>query len=94
MNTGEEVTGPVNLGNPGEFTIRELAETVIALTGSSSRIVHLPLPTDDPRQRRPDISKANELFAWKPSISLRDGLMKTIAYFEQQLKFEKLAADF
>src|ERR1700676_2885822 len=65
MGTPEGVTGPVNLGNPGEFSIRELAEAVIDLVGASSRIVHMPLPTDDPRQRRPDISKANELLNWK-----------------------------
>jgi UDP-glucuronate decarboxylase len=81
METDDAVTGPVNLGNPGEFTIRELAEAVIALTGSSSRIVHLPLPEDDPRQRRPDISKANELLGWRPRIELREGLIKTIEYF-------------
>lgn len=81
METDDAVTGPVNLGNPGEFTIRELAETVIALTGSSSRIVHLSLPEDDPRQRRPDISKANELLGWRPRIELREGLIKTIEYF-------------
>ena len=76
MGTPKEVTGPVNLGNPEEFSIRELAETIIGLTGSSSRIIHMPLPTDDPRQRRPDISKANELFAWKPTVPLQDGLLK------------------
>src|SRR5260370_18153183 len=82
MGTSEEVTGPVNLGNPGEFTIRELAEEIIDLTGSASRIVHMPLPVDDPKQRRPDISKANELFDWRPTVPLRAGLKKTIAYFE------------
>jgi UDP-glucuronate decarboxylase len=92
MTTSDEVTGPVNLGNPGEFTIRELAEEVIQLTGSSSRIVHLPLPTDDPRQRRPDISKANELFGWKPTTTLRDGLLRTIAYFERLLRDELVTA--
>ena len=81
MGTPKEVTGPVNLGNPGEFSIRELAEMVIGLTGSSSRIIHMPLPADDPRQRRPDISKANELFAWKPTVPLQDGLLKTIVVF-------------
>ena len=86
MGSPENVTGPVNLGNPGEFSIRELAETVIELVGSSSRIVHMPLPTDDPRQRRPDISRANELLDWKPSIPLRDGLVKTIGYFERLLR--------
>ncbi|MBV8428206.1 MAG: SDR family oxidoreductase [Hyphomicrobiales bacterium] len=92
MGTPDEVTGPVNLGNPGEFTIRELAEEVIELTGSSSRIIHLPLPVDDPRQRRPDISKANEMFGWKPSVALRDGLLKTITYFERLLRDELVTA--
>jgi UDP-glucuronate decarboxylase len=92
MATPDEITGPVNLGNPGEFTIRELAEEVIELTGSSSRIIHLPLPVDDPRQRRPDISKANELFGWKPTVGLRDGLLKTIAYFERLLREELVTA--
>jgi UDP-glucuronate decarboxylase len=92
MATPDEITGPVNLGNPGEFTIRELAEEVIELTGSSSRIIHLPLPVDDPRQRRPDISKANELFGWKPTVALRDGLLKTIAYFERLLRDELVTA--
>jgi UDP-glucuronate decarboxylase len=82
MDTADEITGPVNLGSPGEFTIRELAEKVIALTESRSSIVYKPLPVDDPRQRRPDISKANELLAWKPTIPLEDGLKKTVAYFE------------
>ena len=76
----------MNLGNPVEFTIRQLAETVIALTGSSSKIVYRPLPEDDPRQRCPDISLAKELLAWAPRVQLRDGLMKTIAYFEQLLR--------
>ena len=92
MATPETVTGPVNLGNPGEFSIRELAETVIDLVGASSRIVHMPLPTDDPRQRRPDISKANELLNWKPSVPLREGLVKTIGYFERLLKAESVTA--
>jgi UDP-glucuronate decarboxylase len=86
MNASEKVTGPVNLGNPGEFSIRELAEAVIDLVGASSRIVHMPLPTDDPRQRRPDISKANELLDWRPTVQLRDGLRKTIAYFARLLQ--------
>ena len=92
MGSPDEVTGPVNLGNPGEFTIRELAEEVIELTGSSSRIIHLPLPVDDPQQRRPDISKANELLGWKPTVALRDGLLKTIAYFERLLREELVTA--
>jgi UDP-glucuronate decarboxylase len=86
MNSPEAVTGPVNLGNPGEFSIRELAEAVIDLVGASSRIIHMPLPTDDPRQRRPDISKANELLDWKPSVPLREGLVRTIGYFERLLR--------
>ena len=85
MATGPEVTGPLNLGNPGEFSIRELAERVIELTGSRSRIVHRPLPPDDPRQRRPDITKARALLAWEPTVPLDEGLGKTIAYFERFL---------
>jgi UDP-glucuronate decarboxylase len=86
MGTPETVTGPVNLGNPVEFSIRRLAEAVIELTGSASRIVNMPLPTDDPRQRRPDITKANELLDWQPSVQFRDGLVRTIGYFERLLK--------
>ena len=86
MQTPDEVTGPVNLGNPVEFTIRQLAETVIALTGSSSKIAYRPLPEDDPRQRCPDISLAQNLLAWAPRVQLRDGLMKTIEYFERLLR--------
>jgi UDP-glucuronate decarboxylase len=92
MGTPPEITGPVNLGNPEEFSIRQLAETIIGLTGSSSRIVHLALPADDPRQRRPDISKANEYLSWKPAVPLRDGLRKTIAYFEHSLSDEPVTA--
>jgi UDP-glucuronate decarboxylase len=86
MQTADEVTGPVNLGNPVEFTIGQLAETVISLTGSSSKIAYRPLPEDDPRQRCPDISLAQKLLAWAPRVQLRDGLMKTIEYFEQLLR--------
>lgn len=75
-------TGPVNLGNPGEFTIRELAETIIDLTGSHSKLINLPLPEDDPRQRQPDITLAKEKLDWEPGVKLRDGLPPTIAYFE------------
>jgi UDP-glucuronate decarboxylase len=85
MESGDEVVGPVNLGSPSEFTIRQLAEIVIAITGSASKIVHRPLPLDDPRQRKPDISKAQELLGWRPSVPLRDGLARTIAYFDQLL---------
>jgi len=86
METPDEVTGPVNLGNPGEFTILQLAQEVIALTGSSAKVVHRPLPTDDPKQRCPDISLAQELLGWAPRVQLPDGLVKTIAYFEQLLR--------
>jgi UDP-glucuronate decarboxylase len=82
METGDNVPGPINLGNPEEFTIRELAETVIDLTGSRAKIVHLPLPADDPKQRRPDISKAKDLLGWTTKVKLRQGLIKTIKYFE------------
>jgi UDP-glucuronate decarboxylase len=81
MGSGPELTGPINLGNPSEFTIRQLAELVIALTGSRARIVHRPLPPDDPRQRRPDIAKAREQLGWTPTVPVRDGLERTIAYF-------------
>ena len=92
MDSADEVTGPLNLGYPAQSTIRELAEMVVALTGSASRIVHRPLPIDDPKQRHPDISKAQELLGWQPTTPLRDGLTKTIAYFEQQLRAEKVTS--
>jgi len=82
MGTGDDFTGPVNIGNPGEFTIRELAEKVIAMTGSSSELTFLPLPSDDPTQRKPDISMAREQLGWEPKVALDDGLKKTIAYFD------------
>ncbi len=81
-NTPDEFTGPVNIGNPHEFTIRQLAEQVIELTGSSSKLEFKELPSDDPTQRRPDISLAKEAFDWEPKIQLEEGLKKTIAYFE------------
>jgi UDP-glucuronate decarboxylase len=81
MHTPDDFTGPVNIGNPHEFTIRELAERVIALTGSGSRLVFRPLPSDDPRQRQPDISLARATLNWAPTIDLGSGLEKTIAYF-------------
>ena len=86
MNSPASITGPINLGNPGEFTMRELAEMVVELTGSKSQIVFKPLPQDDPRQRCPDISKARELLGWEPTIQLREGLGKTITYFDELLK--------
>ena len=82
MNTGETFTGPVNIGNPNEFTILELARKVINLTGSKSKIIHLPLPSDDPTQRRPDISLARKELNWEPAIMLEEGLLKTIDYFK------------
>ena len=83
MDTGPEVTGPINIGNPNEFTIRELADQVIALTGSKSEIVQHPLPTDDPKQRQPNISKAKELLDWEPKVLLDEGLSLTIDYFRK-----------
>lgn len=83
-NTVDEV-GPVNLGNPGEFTMLELAEKVLELTGSSSTIEHLPLPQDDPKQRQPDISRAKKSLNWEPTVPLNEGLVKTIEYFSKNL---------
>ena len=85
MGTKDEVTGPINLGNPAEFTMLELANLAIELTGSSSTIKYLPLPADDPRQRQPDIEVASRELDWKPKVQLRAGLGKTIAYFEDLL---------
>ncbi|CAO4138897.1 UDP-glucuronic acid decarboxylase family protein [Methylorubrum aminovorans] len=85
METGPEVTGPINIGNPGEFTIKQLAELVINITNSKSKLVYRPLPPDDPRQRQPEISMANEALGWQPKIELRQGLERTIAYFEKYL---------
>ncbi|MBQ4378190.1 MAG: SDR family oxidoreductase [Treponema sp.] len=82
MDSDDSITGPVNMGNPGEFTMLELAEKVLALTGSKSKIVHKPLPGDDPKQRKPDITLAGKLFGWKPEIMLDEGLKRTIEYFE------------
>jgi len=87
MNTGDDFTGPVNIGNPGEFSMLELANEVIRQTGSKSKIVFEPLPQDDPKQRQPDISLAFEkLDGWKPNTKLEEGLAKTIAYFDELLK--------
>ncbi len=83
MNNNEGFIGPVNLGNPGEFTMKQLAELVLELTGSTSKIVYLPRPSDDPTQRRPDIALAREKLKWEPKVPLRDGLAKTIEYFKQ-----------
>lgn len=85
MATGDDVIGPINLGNPGEFTMLQLAETVIDICNSKSPIVFRPLPADDPRQRRPDISKAEKILSWKPKVPLREGLTRTVAYFDRLL---------
>jgi UDP-glucuronate decarboxylase len=92
MATSAEVTGPVNIGNPVEFSVLELASIVIDLTGSHSHIVHRPRPEDDPKQRRPDISRAQDLLDWKPRTMLKDGLRSTIAYFDRLLSDQKLRA--
>ena len=89
MNTTDEITGPINMGNPKEFSIRELAETVIELTGSRSEIVLRPLPSDDPVQRQPDIAMAREVLGWEPVEGLRDGLVRTIDYFDRMLGGEQ-----
>ncbi|MGB6969667.1 MAG: NAD-dependent epimerase/dehydratase family protein, partial [Methyloceanibacter sp.] len=91
METKPEVTGPINIGNPHEFTMRELPEMILELTGSRSRIVHRPLPQDEPRQRKPDISEAERLLGWRPTTALREGLLKTIPHFEQLLSHEGIA---
>ena len=85
MQSPDEVTGPINLGNPGEFTIGELANMVITQTRSESGIDYLPLPVDDPVRRQPDITKAKNLLGWEPTIKLEDGLATTIAYFKENV---------
>jgi UDP-glucuronate decarboxylase len=85
MQSPDDFTGPVNIGNPTEFSMIELAELVLRLVGSSSTIVFMPLPQDDPRQRRPDISLAKSKLGWQPAVSLEDGLKETIAYFRRRL---------
>ena len=85
MNSSDDFLGPVNIGNPGEFTMLELAEKVIAMTGSKSKIVFRPLPSDDPKMRRPDISLAKEKLDWEPKVKLDEGLAKTIEYFKGTL---------
>jgi UDP-glucuronate decarboxylase len=81
MDTDDDVTGPINIGNPGEFTMLELAEAVIRLSKSKSKLVYMPLPADDPRQRQPDIALARKTLGWEPKVQLDDGLRETIAYF-------------
>lgn len=90
MSTPDSFTGPVNIGNPGEFTIKQLADKVISMTGSHSKIEYKPLPSDDPVKRRPDISLAQSELGWNPTVNLEQGLAKTIAYFEDYLKHNKL----
>ena len=91
MASDDNITGPINLGNPSEFTVFELAEEIIALTKSSSQLIFLPLPQDDPQKRHPDISLAKELLRWEPKKSLQDGLIETIRYFESILEQEHAA---
>ena len=86
MNTSDDVPGPMNLGNPGEFTIKELAEIVVEMVGSGSKLIYKPLPQDDPKQRQPDIGFAKKELGWEPQIELRQGLVKTIEYFDAMLK--------
>ena len=83
MDTGPDVTGPINIGNPNEFTIRQLAEQVLAKVGGKSKLIEMPLPQDDPLQRKPDITKAREQLGWEPSVELDEGLDRTIAYFRK-----------
>ncbi|MEN1784056.1 MAG: UDP-glucuronic acid decarboxylase family protein [Bacteroidota bacterium] len=93
MDTKDDFIGPINIGNPGEFTMLQLAKEIVDITNSKSKIIHLPLPSDDPLQRKPDISLAKEkLIGWEPSVDLRTGLGKTIAYFDNMLKDKSIAA--
>ena len=86
MAAADELVGPINIGNPREFSMLQLAKSIIDLTGSASKIIHRPLPQDDPRQRQPDITKAQELLGWKPTVSLNEGLIKTIEYFKNLIR--------
>ncbi|PIB38706.1 UDP-glucuronic acid decarboxylase family protein [Maribacter sp. 4G9] len=93
MDTDDDFIGPINIGNPGEFTMLELAQNIIEITGSKSKIIHLPLPSDDPMQRKPDISLAKEkLKDWEPSVDLKSGLIKTIEYFDNMLQDQSIKA--
>lgn len=92
MATGDDITGPINLGNPGEFTILELAQKVIALTGAKSKLIKQPLPVDDPMQRKPDITIAARDLKWQPKVKLDDGLKQTIAYFDRLLRSNQTVA--
>jgi UDP-glucuronate decarboxylase len=92
MNSADDVTGPINLGNPGEVSMQELAETIRDLTGSRSKIVFKPLPADDPQRREPDITLAKQRLGWSPQVPLREGLTRTIAYFDALLRAASPAA--
>lgn len=92
-NTADDFTGPMNIGNPHEFTMLELAQKVISITGSSSKIVHMPLPQDDPKQRQPNISLAKAQLGWQPKVELEEGLRHTIAYFDALLSQDKAARE-
>lgn len=85
MDTPDDIAGPINLGDPQEFTIRQLADIVLQMTGSSSRILHRPMSEDDPRRRQPDIAFAKPLLDWSPSVGLREGLQRSIGYFDKLL---------
>ena len=91
MNGPDEFVGPVNIGNPGEFTIRQLADLILELTGSRSQVVEKPLPVDDPERRRPDIALARERLGWEPRVPLREGLAKTIDWF-RSVRLEEFRA--
>jgi UDP-glucuronate decarboxylase len=90
MGTGDDITGPINIGNPGEFTILQLAKKVIDIIGAKSKIINMPLPGDDPMQRKPDLTLAREKLQWEPKTALDAGLMKTIEYFERRLSIDKV----
>lgn len=92
MNTGDDIIGPINMGNPNEFTIKELAEIVLEMVGGPSKLIYKPLPSDDPTQRQPDISKAKKLLGWEPKVQLREGLEQTIDYFKFLKTSDKLEA--
>jgi UDP-glucuronate decarboxylase len=92
MATPDATTGPINIGNPDEFTILQLASQVVDMTGTRSKIVHRPMPQDDPRQRRPDISKAHEVLNWSPRTALKEGLRRTIDYFDELLRDRSVRA--
>jgi UDP-glucuronate decarboxylase len=90
MESPEEILGPINLGNPGEFTVSELARIIIDMTASRSKIVYCDLPKDDPGKRKPDINQAKEVLGWHPAIDLQEGLLRTVAYFEEQLRLDRV----